>query len=114
MLNALCGTPRRIIEVDLKLPSRPPAFAFVEFDTARAADDAVAGRDGYDFHGERLRVRPSTPRSLPAVSLECICVFQVHAMYSCTVGSSVSPPLYTGRCMQATGPCATVARLGCD
>ena len=49
---------RRIIEIDLKLPSRPPAFAFVEFDSARAADDAVAGRDGYDFHGDRLRVRP--------------------------------------------------------
>ena len=48
---------RRIIEIDLKLPSRPPAFAFVEFDSARAAEDAVAGRDGYDFHGDRLRVR---------------------------------------------------------
>ena len=48
---------RRIIEVDLKTPSRPPAFAFIEFDSSRAAEDAVAGRDSYDFHGERLRVR---------------------------------------------------------
>ena len=51
------------MEVDLKLPSRPPAFAFVEFDNARAAEDAVAGRDGYDFHGDRLRVRPGAPCS---------------------------------------------------
>ena len=48
---------RKIIEIDLKLPTRPPAFAFVEFDSSRAAEDACAGRDGYDFHGDRLRVR---------------------------------------------------------
>lgn len=52
---------RRVVDIDLKLPSRPPAFAFVEFDNARSADDAVAGRDGYDFHGDRLRVRPGAP-----------------------------------------------------
>jgi len=48
---------RKVIEIDLKLPTRPPAFAFVEFDSSRAAEDACAGRDGYDFHGDRLRVR---------------------------------------------------------
>ena len=50
----------RIVEVDLKLPPRPPGFAFIEFDRSRDAEDAVAGRDGYDFYGNRLRV-PSSP-----------------------------------------------------
>ncbi|KAK9823308.1 hypothetical protein WJX72_001807 [[Myrmecia] bisecta] len=46
----------RVTEVDLKLPPRPPGFAFVEFDDPRDAEDAVRGRDGYDFYGNRLRV----------------------------------------------------------
>ena len=46
----------RIRDIDLKLPGRPPAFAFVEFDDARDAADAVKYRDGYDFGGCRLRV----------------------------------------------------------
>lgn len=45
--------------VDLKTPSRPPAFAFVEFDDPRDAADAARGRDGYDFGGYRLRVEIS-------------------------------------------------------
>lgn len=47
----------RILEIDLKLPPRPPGFAFVEFDDPRDAVAAVQGRDGYDFYGSRLRVR---------------------------------------------------------
>lgn len=46
----------RIRNVDLKLPPRPPGFAFVEFDDPRDAMDAVRGRDGYEFFGNRLRV----------------------------------------------------------
>ncbi|KAK9838659.1 hypothetical protein WJX74_000886 [Apatococcus lobatus] len=46
----------RIRDIDLKLPGRPPAFAFVEFDDPRDASDAVKYRDGYDFGGSRLRV----------------------------------------------------------
>ena len=49
----------RIVEIDLKLPPRPPGFAFVEFAHSRDAQDAVDGRDGYDFYGSRLRVRRS-------------------------------------------------------
>eukprot|EP00740_Mantoniella_antarctica_P007821 CAMPEP_0181354280 /NCGR_PEP_ID=MMETSP1106-20121128/3278_1 /TAXON_ID=81844 /ORGANISM="Mantoniella antarctica, Strain SL-175" /LENGTH=78 /DNA_ID=CAMNT_0023466935 /DNA_START=57 /DNA_END=290 /DNA_ORIENTATION=- len=49
----------RIREIDLKLPPRPPGFAFIEFDDARDAEDAVRGRDGYTFDGERLRVEIS-------------------------------------------------------
>ncbi|KAM0861218.1 hypothetical protein ACQ4PT_046034 [Festuca glaucescens] len=45
-----------IVDIDLKIPPRPPVFAFVEFEDPRDADDAIYGRDGYDFDGQRLRV----------------------------------------------------------
>nr|CAB3461702.1 unnamed protein product [Digitaria exilis] len=46
----------RIVEIDLKIPPRPPGFAFVEFEDPRDAEDAIHGRDGYNFDGNRLRV----------------------------------------------------------
>jgi arginine/serine-rich splicing factor 1/9 len=46
----------KIREIDLKTPSRPPAFAFISYDDYRDAQDAVRGRDGYNFDGYRLRV----------------------------------------------------------
>ncbi|KAF0887820.1 hypothetical protein E2562_004041 [Oryza meyeriana var. granulata] len=49
----------RIVDIDLKIPPRPPGFAFVEFEDPRDAEDAVAGRDGYNFDGHRLRVEPA-------------------------------------------------------
>ncbi len=61
----------RIRDIDLKLPGRPPAFAFVEFDDARDAADAVKYRDGYDFGGSRLRVSLWSLTSLPTPSV-CI------------------------------------------
>lgn len=45
-----------IAHIDLKIPPRPPGYAFVEFEEARDAEDAIRGRDGYDFEGHRLRV----------------------------------------------------------
>lgn len=45
-----------IVDIDLKIPSRPPGYAFVEFEDARDAEDAIYGRDGYNFDGCRLRV----------------------------------------------------------
>ncbi|KAJ0734967.1 putative RNA recognition motif domain, nucleotide-binding alpha-beta plait domain superfamily [Helianthus annuus] len=45
-----------IARIDLKVPPRPPGYAFVEFEEARDAEDAIRGRDGYDFDGHRLRV----------------------------------------------------------
>lgn len=45
----------RIREIDLKTPARPPAFAFVSFDDVRDAEDAIRGRDGYNFDSYRLR-----------------------------------------------------------
>uniref|UniRef100_A0A0E0DQJ5 RRM domain-containing protein n=1 Tax=Oryza meridionalis TaxID=40149 RepID=A0A0E0DQJ5_9ORYZ len=46
----------RIVDIDLKIPPRPPGYAFVEFEDPRDAQDAIYGRDGYDFDGHRLRV----------------------------------------------------------
>ncbi|KAL8155528.1 serine/arginine-rich splicing factor SR30-like isoform X2 [Apium graveolens] len=45
-----------IMEIDLKIPPRPPGYAFVEFEDVRDAEDAIEGRDGYKFDGQRLRV----------------------------------------------------------
>lgn len=39
----------------MKTPARPPAFAFISFDDYRDAEDAIRGRDGYNFDGYRLR-----------------------------------------------------------
>ncbi|ETN80482.1 hypothetical protein RB195_012370 [Necator americanus] len=41
--------------VDIK-GGRGPLYAFVEFEDPRDAEDAVRGRDGYDFDGSRIRV----------------------------------------------------------
>ncbi|KAE8717483.1 Serine/arginine-rich splicing factor SR34A [Hibiscus syriacus] len=46
----------RILDIELKIPLRPPCYCFVEFDKSRDAEDAIRGRDGYNFDGCRLRV----------------------------------------------------------
>jgi len=53
----------KINDVDVKQPhvGRGPAFAFLEFEDRRDAEDAIHGRDGYDFDGQRIRVQ--FPRS---------------------------------------------------
>ncbi|WOL19244.1 serine/arginine-rich splicing factor SR34A [Canna indica] len=45
-----------IVEIQLKNPPRPPGYCFVEFESSRDAENAVRGRDGYNFDGHRLRV----------------------------------------------------------
>ncbi|XP_031496072.1 serine/arginine-rich splicing factor SR34A-like isoform X1 [Nymphaea colorata] len=45
-----------IVDIELKNPPRPPGYCFVEFESARDAEDAIRGRDGYSFDGYRLRV----------------------------------------------------------
>ncbi|KZV43119.1 hypothetical protein F511_04511 [Dorcoceras hygrometricum] len=46
----------RILDIELKIPPRPPCYCFVEFENSRDAEDAIRGRDGYNFDGCRLRV----------------------------------------------------------
>eukprot|EP00250_Pteridium_aquilinum_P014554 c2205_g1_i1 orf=349-1185(-) len=46
----------RIVDIELKLPPRPPGFCFVEFEDARDAEDAIEGRNGYKYDGNYLRV----------------------------------------------------------
>ncbi|XP_073315109.1 serine/arginine-rich splicing factor SR34A-like isoform X3 [Primulina huaijiensis] len=46
----------RILDIELKIPPRPPCYCFVEFENARDAEDSIRGRDGYNFDGCRLRV----------------------------------------------------------
>ena len=45
----------------IKIPrcSHPPAFALVEFEDRRDAEDAAYARDGYEFDGSKLRVEIS-------------------------------------------------------
>jgi len=45
-----------VVDIDLKVPPRPPGYCFIEFEDARDAEDAIRGRDGYNFDGHRLRV----------------------------------------------------------
>ena len=49
----------RIQDIDCKAPARPPAFAFVTFEHYQDAIDAIKGRDGVMFEGQRLRVEMS-------------------------------------------------------
>ncbi|KAK1427680.1 hypothetical protein QVD17_16372 [Tagetes erecta] len=49
----------RFVKIDLNVPPRPPGYAFVKFEEAHDAEDAIRGRDGYDFDGHRLRVELS-------------------------------------------------------
>ncbi|XWS67595.1 hypothetical protein CRYUN_Cryun04dG0019300 [Craigia yunnanensis] len=46
----------RILDIELKLPPRPPGYCFVEFEDPLDAEDAIKGRDGYNFDGSRIRV----------------------------------------------------------
>ena len=45
-LEDMFGRYGRIRHIELKIPPRPPAFAFIEFTDDRDADDAVRARHG--------------------------------------------------------------------
>nr|CCA25022.1 premRNAsplicing factor SF2 putative [Albugo laibachii Nc14] len=54
----------KIQDIDLKLPLRPPAYAFIDFEDARDAEDAIEARDGYKYEGQRLRVERANPKNI--------------------------------------------------
>jgi len=50
----------RIRDIDVKIgKSGTMAYAFVEYESLRDAEDAVHGRDGYEFGGSRIKVEYS-------------------------------------------------------
>ncbi|TYI46838.1 hypothetical protein E1A91_D13G132400v1 [Gossypium mustelinum] len=59
-----------IVDIDLKIPPRPPGYAFVEFEDPRDAEDAIRGRDGYNFDGNRLRVELAHGGRRPSSSVD--------------------------------------------
>ncbi|KAK0600647.1 hypothetical protein LWI29_017055 [Acer saccharum] len=59
-----------IVDIDLKIPPRPPGYAFVEFEDYRDAEDAIYGRDGYNFDGYRLRVELAHGGRRPSSSVD--------------------------------------------
>jgi arginine/serine-rich splicing factor 1/9 len=50
------------VHLEIKVPTRPPNFAFIEYGDYRDAEDAVRSRDGRDFMGSRLRVEVARGR----------------------------------------------------
>lgn len=48
-----------IVKIELKNPPRPPGYCFVEFESSRSAEDAIRGRDGYNFDGYHLKIELS-------------------------------------------------------
>jgi len=50
------------VGLEIKVPARPPNFAFIEYGDYRDAEDAVRDRDGRDFMGARLRVEVARGR----------------------------------------------------
>jgi len=61
------------MQIDVKTPSRPPGFAFVEFQNARDAEDACRARDGYDFAGGRIRVSFRVQGTFRVARNVCLC-----------------------------------------
>ncbi|XP_016698708.1 serine/arginine-rich splicing factor SR30 isoform X3 [Gossypium hirsutum] len=57
-----------IVDIDLKIPPRPHGYAFVE--DPRDAEDAIRGRDGYKFNGNRLRVELAHGGRRPSSSVD--------------------------------------------
>lgn len=48
-----------IVKIELKNPPRPPGYCFVQFESSRSAEDAIRGRDGYNFDGYHLKIELS-------------------------------------------------------
>lgn len=55
-LDDLFNKYGKLNEIDIKEVSKPPAYAFVEFEDASAADEAVQEEDGQSFGESKLRV----------------------------------------------------------
>jgi RNA recognition motif-containing protein len=56
------GPIREVFLPTDRATGRPRGFAFVEFETPEAADEAIEKFDGYELDGRKLRVNPAEDR----------------------------------------------------
>ncbi|XP_066919137.1 serine/arginine-rich splicing factor 1B-like isoform X1 [Clytia hemisphaerica] len=54
----------RVADIEIKIPKsgRAPAFAFIQYEDPRDADDAIRAKDGSNFDGQTLRVELPSPK----------------------------------------------------
>lgn len=90
----------RILDIDLKIPPRPPRYAVVEFEDPHDADDAIYGRDEYNFDGYMLLLIVAEASLILMIVQAAISVHAVEVFLGALISmlwSLVYPHRYRGK-----------------